>query len=283
MRPLDVARLRAYRVPDARERYDARDAILYALGVGAGLEPTVDELSLVFERELRALPTLALVLGTPGFWPMDPRTGIDWPRVLHGEQTLRLHRPLAPGGEVVGATTITDIADKGPGGAALVRARRTLEAPGGEPIAEMEEVWVLRGAGGFGGTRALPGPLAPPLPDRAPDAGVTLPTSSQQATLYRLSGDRNPLHVEPEAARVAGFDRPLLHGLSAMGLAARALIRLHCDGDPERLSMLAARFTAPVYPGDAVAVETWRDGDALSFRAKVGAATVMTGRGAIGF
>jgi acyl dehydratase len=265
---LDLDRLRTYAVPETRDRYDARDAILYALGTGAGLSETIDELDFVFERRLKALPTLALVLGTPGFWLMDPRLGLDWPRILHGEQSLRLFRPLEPQGDLIGTTRIGDIADKGPGRPAMFRAHRTLATPSGTIVAELDELWVLREAGGFGGERALPGPPPATTPDGAPDASLDLPTSRQQAMVYRLSGDRNPLHVETSTAALGGFDRPILHGLSTMGLAARALIHLCCDGDPTRLSSIAVRFTAPVYPGDTIRTAIWQDGRTVRFRAE---------------
>jgi acyl dehydratase len=275
MAVLDVDRLKAYAVPVSRDAYDPRDTILYALGTGAGLSDQIDELGLVFERRLQALPTMALVLGTPGFWLMDPKLELDWAKILHGEQSLRLHRPLDPHGELTGSTRIGDLADKGAGKPALLRCHRRLETLGGSLVAEMDETWVLREAGGFGGPRTLPGSDPVVLPDVAPDATIDLPTSPQQAMLYRLSGDRNPLHIEPQTARIGGFDRPILHGLATMGLAARALIHLCCGGDPARLSSIAVRFTAPVYPGDTIRTEIWRDGSNILFRAAV------TGRGQV--
>lgn len=264
---LDVERLLRYKVPEAHDLYDARDTILYALGTGAGLGSQADELDLVFERGLKALPTLAFVMGTPGFWLMDPAVGLDWPRVLHGEQSLVLYRPLEAQGELIGSTRIGEIADKGPGKPALVRVYRTLTDLSGAKVAELSELWVLRDAGGFGGKRTLPGPAPVTMPDTPPPSSLDLPTGRQQALIYRLSGDRNPLHVEPETARLAGFDQPILHGLSTLGLVARALIHLHCSGDPTRLSSIAARFTAPVFPGETVRTQSWRDGDQIVFRA----------------
>jgi acyl dehydratase len=267
--PLDVEKLRAYAIPTARDDYDPRDAIIYALGVGAGLSPDIDELPFLFERQLQVLPTMALVLGTPGFWPMDPKSGLDWLTILHGEQRLTLHHPLDPADTLIGETLVTDIADKGPGKAALVRAAKQLRTPGGRLIAETSETWIVRGAGGFGGARALPGDPLPPVPDRAPDYGVSLPTSRTQAATYRLSGDRNPLHIDPETAKRAGLDQPILHGLSTMGLAARALIHATCSGNAARLSSIAVRFTAPVIPGDTICTEIWQDGQSLHFRCVV--------------
>ena len=266
--PLDVARLRAYAIPDARDDYDPRDAIVYALGVGAGLSPEIDELRFLYERELQVLPTMALVLGTPGFWPMDPASGLDWLQILHGEQRLTLHRPLDPAGTLTGETRVTDIADKGPGKPALVRAVKQLRTPGGTLVAEAVETWVVRGAGGFGGARELPGEALVPVPDRAPDYAITLPTALTQASVYRLSGDRNPLHIDPAMAKRAGFDRPILHGLATLGVTARALIHAACGGDAARLGSIAARFTAPAYPGETIATEIW-EGDELHFRATV--------------
>jgi acyl dehydratase len=272
-RPLDAEKLKGFAIPQARDDYDPRDAIIYALGTGAGLAPEIDEIGFLHERQLQVLPTMALVLGTPGFWPMDPRTGLDWVNILHGEQRLKLFRPLDPADTLVGETRITDFADKGAGKAALVRAIKSLRTLGGTLVAEATETWVARGAGGFGGERDMPGEPLPGVPDRAPDYSITLPTSLAQAAIYRLSGDRNPLHIDPLIAQRAGFDQPILHGLATFGLAGRALIHAVCGGDASRLSSIAARFTAPVYPGDAITTEIWQAEHALHFRASV------TGRG----
>jgi acyl dehydratase len=267
MTPLDTVTLLNYAIPDARDDYDPRDAILYALGVGAGLSSEVDETHFLYERGLQALPTMALVLGTAGFWPMDPKSGLDWLNMLHGEQRLTLHQSLDPAGIMLGKTSITDLADKGPGKAALIRAVRSLKNPGGELVAEAIETWVVRGGGGFGGSRELPGEPLPPVPTRNPDYAVTLPTSRAQAATYRLSGDRNPLHIDPMTARRAGLDRPILHGLSTMGLIARAVIHACAEGDAARLREIALRFTAPVFPGDTIETHIWRESDCLHLRA----------------
>lgn len=267
MKPIDTDTLLNYAVPDARDDYDPRDAILYALGVGAGLSSAVDETHFLFERGLQALPTMALVLGTAGFWPMDPKSGLDWLNMLHGEQRLTLHQPLDPAGILLGNTSITELADKGLGKAAMIQAIRTLKNPGGELVAEAIEIWVVRGGGGFGGSRDLPGEPLPEVPSRDPDYAVTLPTSRAQAAIYRLSGDRNPLHIDPITARRAGHDRPILHGLSTMGLIARAVIHACAEGDAARLCEIGLRFTAPVFPGDTIETRIWREADCLHFRA----------------
>jgi acyl dehydratase len=265
---LDAGKLLAYKIPQARDDYDPRDAILYALGVGAGLSNQIDETSFLFERDLAVLPTMALVLGTPGFWPMDPGTGMDWLNILHGEQRLKIFDTLDPFGTMIGETKVTDIADKGPGKPAMVRAVKELRTPSGLLVAEATEVWVVRGAGGFGGEPNLPGDPLPPVPARTPDFEVILPTSLAQAATYRLSGDRNPLHIDPKTAQSAGFDRPILHGLSTMGLAARAVIHACCGGIAQNLREIGLRFTAPVYPGDTIRVLIWQDGPSIHFRAE---------------
>jgi acyl dehydratase len=267
--PLDVERLRAYRVADTRDRYDRRDTILYALGVGAGLSEQ-DDTDLVFERDLLALPTMALVLGTPGFWAMDRSSGLDWLQILHGEQSFRLHRPLEPEGDIFGCTTIGELSDKGVGKPAMLRCTRELtDGVTGAPVASLEEVWVLRGAGGFGGENVAVSERMAPVPDRPADASLDLPTGRNQALIYRLTGDRNHLHADPAIAALAGFDRPVLHGLATMGVVGRALVRLACDGDPRRLSAMRLRFTAPVWPGDTIRTEIWEEQGLIRFRSSV--------------
>jgi len=271
---LDRQKLEVYKIPEVRDDYDPRDVIIYALGVGAGLHQKIDETALLFEQRLQALPTMALVLGTAGFWPMDPKTGLDWTQILHGEQRLKLFAPIEPAGILAGKTKITDIADKGAGKAAMIRAVKSLETLSGRPIAEAIEIWVVRGAGGFGGQRDLPGEPLPVVPARDPDYEISLPTSLTQAATYRLSGDRNPLHIDAEIAHAAGFDRPILHGLSTMGVAARALIQVCCQSDAALLSEISVRFTAPVYPGETLRTFIWRgedaeNGESLHFQMKV--------------
>lgn len=268
--PVKIEKLLAYRVPEIRQVYGPKDVILYALGVGAGLAD-FEELSFVYESGLVTLPTMALVLGSPGFWAMDPETGIDPACVLHGEQSVRLHRPLDVQGEVIGRTTIETVSDKGAGRPALLQIHRELaDARSCEAIATLDEVWVLQGAGGFGGTNSPVGGTAPDLPQRAADGSLLLPTAINQALIYRLSGDYNPLHVDPHAAAKAGLPRPILHGLATAGVVGRALVRLCCGNDPARISALRFRFTAPVWPGDAILTETWASGDGSHlFRASV--------------
>lgn len=271
--PIDPDRLLALDIPKVRQAYDWRDCIVYALGLGFGQNPTdPNELAYVYEDGLRAFPTMANVLGYPGFWMRDLDTGIDWRRVVHGEQAMRLHRPLPPSATVVGKSRVVHIADKGPGKGALLYVERVItDADSREPVATLLQTAFCRGDGGFGGD---PAPLRQPHPvhERAPDRLVEVPTSPQMALVYRLSGDLNPLHADPEAARRAGFDRPILHGLATFGLAGRALVAEVCEHDETRLTAMEARFSAPVFPRETVTVDVWHETEGVAaFRARVAA------------
>ncbi|SDM08639.1 Acyl dehydratase [Oryzisolibacter propanilivorax] len=263
------------------QRYDERDSMLYALSLGLGRDP-LDAQALPFAYEgleggLRALPTLAVVLGYPGFWAREADTGIDWVRLLHGEQRVRWHRPLPASGDVVGHTRVTHLTDKGADKGAILVSERRLESRAGELLATLSQVTFLRGDGGYsqGGAQPSDAPLAPLAPapgERAPDWRDEQPTRPEAALLYRLMGDYNPLHADPAVARRAGFERPILHGLASYGLVAWALLRQCAQGDPARLKALDIRFAAPVYPGETLVTEIWRvPGDAhrLQLRARV--------------
>jgi acyl dehydratase len=266
---IDYEKLMNWRFPPVRQTLSKRDCILYALGVGLGNDPLdAAQLRFVLEDRLAALPTMAVVLAYPGFWVKDPATGIDWVRVVHGEQAIMLHRPLPVEAELVGTSRVTGILDKGAGkGAVLYSERRISDAATGELYATLAMSTFCRGDGGFGGPS---GPSRPPhpIPERPPDAVCDLPTLPQQALLYRLNGDYNPLHADPAVARAAGFDRPILHGLCTLGVAGHALLRSCCDYDATRMRSLALRFSAPVFPGETIRTEMWLEGSVVSFRAR---------------
>jgi acyl dehydratase len=267
---IDYEKLRALKVPEVEQTYGEKDAILYALGVGFGHDPMdADELAFVYEKGLKLLPTFALTLGYPGFWVRDLDTGIDWVKVVLGEQAMRLHRPLPPTGTVIGCTRVVEVIDKGAGkGALLLSERSILDKASGAPIATLTQTTFCRGDGGFGGPpRESPRPHV--LPEREPDLICDLPTQPEAALIYRLSGDPNPLHVDPVVAQRAGFPRPILHGLATFGVAAHAVVKTVCGYAPERLSAIAGRFSAPVFPGETIRTEMWRDGAVVSFRARV--------------
>jgi acyl dehydratase len=223
----------------------------------------------VYEDELRVLPTMAVVLGYPGFWLKEPDTGVDWRKVLHGEQGLILHQPLPAQASVIGRTRVTEIVDKGPGkGAMLYSERDVIEKASGAVLCTLTSCSVLRGEGGFGGPSG-PVPTPHAVPERAPDVALDLPTLPQAALIYRLSGDYNPLHADPKVAAAAGFPRPILHGLCTFGVAGRALLRACCGNDQTKLKSIDVRFTAPVFPGETIRTEIWLEPGAASFRARV--------------
>lgn len=267
--PIEYDKLLAIKIPDVAHSYGDRETILYALGLGLGLDPMSEEaLAFVTETRLRALPTMASVLGYPGFWLRNLDTGVDWVKVLHGEQAVTLHRPLPPRGSVIGHNRVIDIIDKGLGKGALVYVeRRIVEQGSGALLATLRQTAFCRGDGGFGGPkRETPPPHT--IPDRAPDLVCDLPTSGQTALIYRLSGDDNPLHSDPAVARAAGYPRPILHGLATFGMAGYAILKSVCACEPARLTTIAARFSAPVFPGETIRTEMWCDGAVVSFRAR---------------
>jgi acyl dehydratase len=268
--PIDMQKLLAWPFEEMEHHYDARDTMLYALGVGAGRDPMdAAELPFVYEDGLRALPTMAVVLAYPGFWLKNPETGVNWRQVLHGEQGLVLHAPLPVSGTVTGRTRVTSVIDKGAGkGALLFSERQVVEKASGTLLATLTSTTFLRGDGGFGGPSG-PTPAPHVLPERAPDAALDLPTAPGLALIYRLSGDYNPLHADPKVATAAGFPRPILHGLCTYGIAGRAVLRLACDNDPARLKSFRVRFSAPVFPGETIRTEIWREGTQISFRCSV--------------
>jgi acyl dehydratase len=268
--PINPDKLLALRLPDTERSYTGKDVMLYALGVGLGHDPVdARELAFVYEKHLKVLPTFPVVLGFEPFLLRDVDAGVNFEMTVHGEEHLVLHRPLATSGTIVARHRINDVIDKGAGkGAVLLMERALFDKASGEPLATMRETVFCRADGGFSGaTRSSP-PVHP-IPARAPDLVCDLPTRPEMALIYRLSADVNPLHADPEVARAAGFPRPILQGLGSFGVAGHALLRSVCDYDPARLKSIAGRFSAPVFPGETIRTEMWRDGDIVSFRARV--------------
>lgn len=260
--------LMAYQVPVGEQEMSPRDAMLYGLGIGIGGDPTdKQQLQFVYENGLKVFPSMAVVLAGPGFWVKNPATGVDWVKVLHGEMGMELHRPIPAAGKLVGKTRVVDVIDKGKGrGALILQERVVTNLDTGDTICTLTSTTFARGNGGFGGP-AKQAPAPHELPERDPDGSVELPTLPQAALIYRLSGDYNPLHADPDVARAAGFERPILHGLCTFGVACHALVKTVLDYDADRLKTMRLRFSAPIYPGETVRVDYWRDGETLSFRA----------------
>ena len=246
-----------------RQTLTPRDTILYALGIGAS------ELDFLFEERLKALPMMAVTLGYPGFFWRDPAYGANWQKILHGEQSTIFHAPLPTAGEIVGSTVIEALYDKGADKGALAMVTREIHDGAGTHLATSRSMTFLRGDGGFGGS-AEGAPVPHAIPNRAPDDVVTLTTAANQAQIYRLSGDLNPLHIDPDVAKAGGFEAPILHGLATYGVIGRALLAARCGNDPVRLKRLDGRFSSPVYPGETIETSIWDEGGGkLAFRARV--------------
>jgi acyl dehydratase len=238
--------------------WTSKDALIYALGVGAG----VDDLAFTTENTQgvpqQALPTMGVVLGHPGPGLWDAVGEINWTMLVHAEQAITLHKPLPVEGKVRTVGTLLGIFDKG-SGALVSTENESVDADTGEPLFTTRTAAFIRGEGGWGGDRGSSVKRVPP--ERDPDHEITYQTTVDQALIYRLSGDRNPLHSDPSFAKAAGFDKPILHGLCTYGFTGRALLEVLCVGDPTRFRSMEARFSSPVWPGDALTVAMWVTGE----------------------
>lgn len=254
--------------PTVREaRWTARDVLLYHLSLGAGSRSdTYPELRYTFEKDLQVLPTFAVVAGQgvsagelPPMAMSLPGIDIDLRRILHGGQSLAVHRPIPASGAATVSSRVANVWDKGK--AAVIELEQAAADPAGAPLwTTTMQIWA-RGEGGIGSD---PGPEdASSAPDRAPDAVLDSATTPQTALLYRLNGDLNPLHADPAFAATAGFDRPILHGLASYGIVAKALVDGLLDGDATRLTELSVRFAGSLYPGQTIRTSVWRDSDTL--------------------
>jgi acyl dehydratase len=259
--------------PPFEREWCSRDCLLYALGVGAGQENSAAELAFTTENShgvaQSVLPTFAVTLALGGLPPIGK---VSVAQILHAEQSLTLHRVIPVAGRARGTTTITGIYDKGKGALVTLDTEiRLLEDD--EPLATLSSGVFVRDAGGWGGDR---GPSSEwELPDRGPDEVRSYQTGYGQALIYRLSGDRNPLHSDPKIAQAAGFPRPILHGLCTYGYTGRALIDAICDGDPSRFGSMSARFSMPVLPGERLQVSIWRGTGGALFRTSTEEGTVI--------
>lgn len=257
--------------------WSSKDCLIYALGVGAGVsDPTGFELELTTENTTdvtqRVLPTFPVVVGG-GLGGLDKLGSFNFAMLVHGEQSVTLHRPLPVEGSATSTITITGIYDKG-SGAVVAMSTDAVDAGTGDPLWTTTSSVFIREEGGFGGDRGPSGKLE--APEREPDHVVVYPTRPDQALLYRLSGDRNPLHSDPAFAALGGFERPILHGLCSYGFTGRALLHTLCGSDPARFTSMAARFTKPVMPGDELTVRMWELGDGTAhFTTATPAGTVI--------
>lgn len=241
-----------------------KDVMLYALGVGAGTGELQFTTENTMDTPLRVLPTMAVVLGVGGFGAMSKIGTFNPAMLVHGEQAIELYGEIPTSGTVSTVGEITGIWDKGKG-AVIVTESVSTDVATGKPLFKNTMSAFIRGEGGWGGDRGPSGPRNEP-PDRAPDHEVTYRTRDDQALIYRLSGDRNPLHSDPAFAKLGGFDRPILHGLCTYGFTGRALLHTLCGSDPARFRSMEGRFSSPVYPGEALTVRMWVEGSSATFQ-----------------
>lgn len=272
---IDYDTLRNWDFGELVHSYSERDVMLYALGCGLGFDPLdKKQLAFVYEDGLLTMPSMAAVIGTPGAWWRKPATGVDWKHALHAEQDVRFFRPLPVRATMKALNRMTHLHDRGIERGAVAALVRDIFDEYDQPVAQASRIEVLRKDGGFSsrsGRHDDPPPRLTPMPEHcqaSPDFALTLPTLPQQALIYRLSGDPNPLHADPDVAAQAGFHRPIFHGLGSFGYAAHAILRACCDYDPTSLQRLAVRFVSPVYPGETLSFHIWRiDNRTARFRA----------------
>jgi acyl dehydratase len=260
-------------IPLVEQTLTRRDTMLYALGVGLGADPMDEQqLQYVYEKDLKALPTMAIILGYPGPWHAAGDTGITRSHVVHGEQGFVIHKPLPVEGAITGKSRIVAVLDKGADKGALVLTKCDVrDKASGDLICTLTSTTFCRKDGGFGGPSTTPGPQKPvhPIPERTPDQVCDIATLPQAALIYRLSGDYNPLHSEPAYAAKAGYKQPILHGRATFSVAGHALLKTCCGYDASKFKSMEGRFSSPVYPGETIRTEMWMAGKVVTFRATV--------------
>lgn len=270
--------------------YGDKDVMLYALGIGMGRDPMDErELPFVYEKGLKVVPTAATVLAAGARRAAGPTADqkpglrvseLNRVMIVHGEQKVELHKPLPATGSFTATSRTVGAYDKGKEKGAVIVNETVWTDETGEKVATLTGSTFARGDGGFGGpSEGAPEPH--PVPSRKPDLSVPFDTRPDQALIYRLNGDRNPLHSDPDFARRAGFPRPILHGLCTYGITCRAILQEMVDYDSDRILSHQARFSAPVFPGDTITVDLWKDGDVVSFEARVldrGATVIRNGK-----
>jgi acyl dehydratase len=269
--PINYDELMALKNLDQKFAYGDREVMLYAYGIGMGADP-LDENELAFVNEaaatprpLKVVPTFASVAA----WGATPgEMNLNRVMVVDGEREITFHRPLSVAAKLLVDSRVLAVFDKGKDKGAVIRHQTLLKNEEGEALATLVASRFARGDGGFGGTsEGQPEPHQ--VPSRAPDKSIDIPTRADQALIYRLCGDRNPLHSDPEFARRAGFPRPILHGMCTFGITCRGILQTYADYDPSAFRQHAARFSAPVFPGETVRLDMWKDGNVISFEARV--------------
>jgi acyl dehydratase len=269
--PINYDALMALKNLGQKYAYSDREVMLYAYGIGMGADP-MDEKELAFVNEATATPRALKVVPTfasVAAWGAGPgEMNLNRVMVVDGERDITFHKPLATAANITADSTVLDVFDKGKDKGAVIRHKTVLRDDKGEPLATLVASRFARGDGGFGGPA---GGQAEPhkMPTRAPDKTVDITTRPDQALVYRLCGDRNPLHSDPEFAKRAGFPAPILHGMCTYGITCRGVLQTYADYDASAFKQHAVRFSSPVYPGETVTMEMWKDGNVISFEAKV--------------
>ena len=281
--PIKYEELMALKNLGQKYAYGDREVMLYAYGIGMGADP-MDEKELAFVNEaaaearpLKVVPTFASVAA----WGAGPgEMNLNRVMVVDGERDITFHKPLPAASQITADSNVIAVFDKGKDKGAVIRHQTILKNPEGEKLATLVASRFARGDGGFGGpSEGQPEPH--PVPTRSPDKVVDITTRPDQALVYRLCGDRNPLHSDPGFARKAGFPKPILHGMCTYGITCRGVLQTYADYDPAAFKQHVARFSSPVYPGETVTMELWRDGNVISFEAKVkarGVTVIRNGR-----
>lgn len=269
--PIDYDKVMALKNIGQKYSWTDREVMLYAYGIGMGADPLDQkELSFVNEgyytpRELKVVPTYASVAA----WGSSAgETGVNRLMVVDGERDITFHKPLPVQANITADSSILGVFDKGKDKGAVILRKTVLKNDKGEDLATLIASQFARGDGGFGGpSEGQPEPHT--IPKRAPDMTVDISTRPDQALIYRLCGDRNPLHSDPEFAKKAGFDRPILHGMCTYGLSCRAVLQTYADYDPLAFRQHVTRFSAPVFPGETVSFDLWKDGNVISIEGRV--------------
>ncbi len=265
--PIDPSKALGSELGEGKYSYTRDDVILYHLGVGAGDPPTdPNELEYTYEKNLKVLPSFGVipVFGAMGGLASVPGLSFNFAMLLHGEQDIQIHQPIPPEATVTNKGRVAEIWDKGK--AALVVLEVDTRDESGQPLLTNRFSLFLRGEGGFGGEK---GPRAGnEAPDRTPDGSIETPTLPQQALIYRLSGDKNPLHADPEFAKLGGFDRPIIHGLCSYGIVCKAIVDHVLGGDVSKVARYQARFAGVGFPGETYVTSYWKEGDTILVQAK---------------
>jgi acyl dehydratase len=281
--PINYEQLMALKNMGQKYSYTDREVMLYACGIGMGADP-LDEKELAFVNEatatarpLKVVPTFASVAA----WGAGPgEMNLNRLLVVDGERDITFHKPFATSAHITADSTVLDVFDKGRDRGAVIRHQTVLRDANGDKLATLVASRFARGDGGFSGpSEGQPEPHK--VPARSPDRSVDIPTRPDQALIYRLCGDRNPLHSDPEFAKRAGFPKPILHGMCTYGISCRGILQSYADYDPTAFKQHVARFSSPVYPGETITIDMWKDGDVISFEARVkarGVAVIKNGR-----